>query len=84
MADSGNPHLLQLAITDATRFRVGDVIVTADGQTTQGASFFPANVPVGVVQSVPVPGDTTGTVVVTPSVDPSTLGTVQVLTKVPR
>ena len=83
-ADAGDPNLLTLNYTNPTAFKVGDLILTAGAQATQGASFYAPDVPIGTVASVPAPGEVTGKVTVTPAVDPSTLDAVQVLTRVPR
>ena len=83
-ADAGDPSLLTLSYTNASAFKVGDLIVTAGAQATQGASFYAPGVPIGTVQSVPAAGDTTGKVTVTPALDPGTLDAVQVLTRVPH
>ena len=83
--DPGNTSLLELDfVADSSRFKVGDLVVTAGAQVTQHASLYPADVPVGRVQSVPAPGDTTSHVTVKPVLDTGTLDAVQVLTRVPR
>jgi rod shape-determining protein MreC len=84
-ADPGNPNLLQLVfVADVGALEAGDVIVTAGWKLTQHATLYPADVPIGTVQSLPPAGDDTGTITLTPAVDFGALGPLQVLTKVPR
>jgi rod shape-determining protein MreC len=79
----GSPGELQMQyVSRPSRVKVGDLIVTAGEQDTDGASFFPANVPIGIVkQSTSTAG---GVITVSPAADLSSLGSVQVLTAVPR
>jgi rod shape-determining protein MreC len=82
-ADQGNPNLLALGkVTHPDRIAAGDYIVTAGGSLTDGVSFYPANIPIGVVTTAPTDTGNTGTI--TPAVDFGALGPLQVLTKVPR
>jgi rod shape-determining protein MreC len=84
-ADPGNPNLLQLLyVSNVGSLKTGDVIVTAGSALTQHQTLFPRNVPIGTIKSLPPPGDDTGTITLTPSVDFGALGQLQVLTKVPR
>ena len=79
----GSPGELQLQyISQPSTVKVGDLIVTAGRLDTDGASFFPANVPIGTVKSAPSsPG---GVITVSPAANLGALDSVQVLTAVPR
>lgn len=82
-ADQGNPNELALGrVTHPDRIAAGDYIVTAGGALTDGASFYPANIPIGVVATAPTDTGNAGTI--TPAVDFGALGQLQVLTKVSR
>jgi rod shape-determining protein MreC len=77
----GSPGELQLQdVSQPSTVKVGDLIVTAGEQNTQGASFFPANVPIGIVKTA-APG--VGRVItVSPAANLGALDSVQVLTTV--
>jgi rod shape-determining protein MreC len=79
----GSPGELQMQYVDyPTKVNVGDLIVTAGREDTDGASFFPAKIPIGVVKhSATTAG---GVITVAPAADLGSLGTVQVLTAVPH
>ncbi|HXR28706.1 MAG TPA: rod shape-determining protein MreC [Solirubrobacteraceae bacterium] len=79
----GSPGELQMqAVSRPSEVKVGDLIVTAGEQATAGASFFPADVPIGVVKAAAT--SSSGVITVSPAADLSSLDTVQVLTAVPR
>jgi rod shape-determining protein MreC len=83
--DAGRANLLTLNfVGDATKVHVGDLIVTAGYQATDGASLFPPNIPIGAVTSVPSPTDPAAPITITPAIDLGAVGDVQVLTRVPR
>jgi len=83
-ADQGNPNLLALSdVPHPDRVATDDYIVTAGGSITGGASWYPANIPIGTVTSAPT-DTSTGTGTITPAVDFGALGQLQVLTKVPH
>lgn len=79
----GSPGELQLQdVSDPSTVKVGDLIVTAGEQNTSGASFFPADVPIGIVKSAA--STVGGIITVSPSANLGALDSVQVLTAVPR
>ncbi len=79
----GSPGELQLQdVSQPSRVKVGDLIVTAGEQDTDGASFFPADVPIGIVKKAAASAG--GEITVSPAADLGSLGSVQVLTDVPR
>jgi rod shape-determining protein MreC len=79
-AGQGNPDVLALGkVQHPDRVAAGDYVVTAGGALTDGASLYPANIPIGMVASAPT---VTGNGTITPAVDFGALGTLQVLTKV--
>jgi rod shape-determining protein MreC len=79
----GSPGALQmLDVSRPSEVKVGDLIVTAGEQNTDGASFFPADLPIGIVKGAATSSG--GVITVSPSADLSSLGSVQVLTAVPR
>jgi rod shape-determining protein MreC len=79
----GSPGELQLQyVSEPNQVKVGDLIVTAGLQDTHDASFFPAGLPIGVVKNATT--TVGGVITVSPAADLSSLGTVQVLTAVPR
>jgi rod shape-determining protein MreC len=79
----GSPGELQLQdVSEPNEVKVGDLIVTAGEQDTDGASFFPADIPIGTVKNTTT--SVGGVITVAPSADLSSLGSVQVLTAVPR
>ena len=79
----GSPGELQLQdISQPSTVKVGDLIVTAGEQDTNGASFFPANVPIGVVKTAAT--SVGGVITVSPAANLGALDSVQVLTAVPR
>jgi rod shape-determining protein MreC len=80
---SGSPGELQLQdVSEPGKVKVGDLIVTAGLQDTDDASFFPAGIPIGVVKNATT--TVGGVITVSPAADLSSLGSVQVLTAVPR
>ncbi len=83
--DPGQSNLLTLNyVGDATKVHIGDLIVTAGYQATDGASLFPPNIPIGTVTGVPSPTDPGAPITLKPAIDLGAVGDVQVLTKVPR
>jgi rod shape-determining protein MreC len=79
----GSPGELVLSfVSRPSEVKVGDLIVTAGLQDTDGASFFPADLPIGVVKNATT--TVGGVIAVSPAADLSSLGAVQVLTAVPR
>jgi rod shape-determining protein MreC len=79
-ADQGNPNVLALGeVGHPDRVATGDFMVTAGGALTDGASFFPANIPIGQVTAAPT---VTSPGTIKPAVDFGALGMLQVLTKV--
>jgi rod shape-determining protein MreC len=78
----GSPGELQMQfVSSPSEVKVGDLIVTAGEQDTDGGSFFPAGVPIGIVKGATTTSG--GVITVSPSADLSSLDTVQVLTAVP-
>jgi rod shape-determining protein MreC len=78
--EPGSPGQLELQdVSSPGEVKVGDLIVTAGEQ--HGASFFPADLPIGTVTSAAT--SSTGTIGVAPAADLSSLDHVQVLTAVP-
>jgi cell shape-determining protein MreC len=78
----GSPGELQMQnVSQPSEVKVGDLVVTAGEQDTDGGSFFPANVPIGVVKGAATSSG--GVITVSPAADLSSLDTVQVLTSVP-
>ena len=79
----GSPGELQLQyVSQPNTVKVGDLIVTAGEQNTDGASFFPANVPIGTVKSATT--NVGGLITVSPAANLGALDSVQVLTTVWR
>ena len=79
----GSPGELQLQyVSEPGKVKVGDLIVTAGLEDTDDASFFPAGIPIGVVKNATT--SVGGVITVSPAADLSSLGSVQVLTAVPR
>ena len=79
--EPGTPGELQMQdVSRPSEIKVGDLIVTAGEQNTGGASFFPADLPIGAVTAA---ATSSGAVItVSPAADLSSLDTVQVLTAV--
>ena len=77
----GSPGELRMQdVSLPAKVHAGDLIVTAGELDTDGASFFPANIPIGVVKTAA--GTTGGTITVSPAADLTSLDHGQVLTGV--
>jgi rod shape-determining protein MreC len=80
----GSPGELRMSfVSRPSEVKVGDLIVTAGERATDNASLFPANLLIGKVTAVPSAADPSGSIIVAPAADLTSLQNVQVLTKVP-